>query len=204
VISLSARILPLWLLALWATVALAQSAPKPTSAHAPAPRITVAGISNFGEVTPKLFRGGQPHGTGYANLKKRGVDIVVDLRLSGKGREKRDVTTAGMQFVSIPWHCLYPRDSVFAKFLTLLRDNPDKKVFIHCRYGDDRTGMMIAAYRMAAQGWSPDEAAQEMQKFGFHRLICPSLYRYEKNFPAHLQKSPDFAAWRSEAGTRSR
>jgi protein tyrosine/serine phosphatase len=189
---------------LWATAALAQSAPKPTSAHAPARRITVIGVSNFGEVTPQLFRGGQPKGTGYANLKKMGADIVVDLRLSGKEAEKRNVTAAGMQFVSIPWHCLYPRDRVFTKFLTLLRENPHKKVFVHCRYGDDRTGMMIAAYRMAVQGWSSDEAAQEMRKFGFHRLICPSLDFYEKNFPEHLLKSPEFAAWRSEAGTRSR
>jgi len=203
VTSLSVRTLPLWLLALSATAALAQSAPKPTSAYAPARRITVIGVSNFGEVTPKLFRGGQPKGAGYANLKKMGVDIVVDLRLSGKEAEKRNVTTAGMQFVSIPWHCLYPRDRVFAEFLLLLRKNPDKKVFVHCRYGDDRTGMMIAAYRMAVQAWSPDEAAQEMRKFGFHRLLCPSLEPYEKHFPERLRQSPDFRAWRSEAGTQS-
>jgi len=203
-VSLSTRTLLLLLLALRTTAALAQAAPKLTSAHSPARRITVLGVSNFGEVTPKLFRGGQPNGTGYANLKKMGLDIVVDLRLSGKDAEKRNVTKAGMQFVSIPWHCLYPRDVLFAKFLTLLRENPNKKVFVHCRYGDDRTGMMIAAYRMAVQGWSPDEAAREMRKFGFHRLICPSLDPYEKHFPEHLQKSLDFAAWRSGAGTRSR
>jgi len=192
------------LLNLWATAALVQSAPKAVPAHAPAQRITVIGVSNFAEVTPRLFRGGQPEGTGYVNLKKMGVDIVVDLRLSGTDREKQNVTKADMQFVSIPWHCLYPRDRIFAKFLMLLRENPDRKVFVHCRYGDDRTGMMIAAYRMAVQGWSPDRAAREMREFGFHRLICPSLDPYEKHFPEHLQKSPDFAAWRSAAGIRSR
>ena len=202
--SVSARTLPLLLLALWATAALAQSAPKPTSDHAPARRITVIGVSNFGEVTPKLFRGGQPKGVGYANLKKMGVDIVVDQRLSGKNEEKRNVTKTGMQFVSIPWHCLYPRDRIFAKFLMLLRENPDKKVFVHCRYGDDRTGLMIAAYRMAIEDWSPEEAAREMRKFGYHRLLCSSLGPYVKNFPEHLQKSPDFAAWRSAVGTSSR
>ena len=165
---------------------------SPQRPHAPARRITVVGVSNFGEVTPRLYRGGQPKGTGYEHLKKMGVDIVVDLRLSGRDAEKLNVTKAGMKFVALPWHCLAPKDHVFAKFLKLLQENPEKKVFVHCRYGDDRTGMMIAAYRMAVQGWTPDEARREMQKFGFHRMICPSLVEYEKNFPKHLKNSPDF------------
>jgi tyrosine-protein phosphatase SIW14 len=199
-VSRTARTLFLLLLALCASPAQPQSASQASSAtHVPARRITVIGVSNFGEVTPKLLRGGQPTGKGYANLKKMGVDIVVDLRLSGKDAEKRTVTKAGMQFVSIPWHCLYPRNHVFAKFLRLLRENPDKKVFVHCRYGDDRTGMMIAAYRMAVQGWNAEDAAREMKKFGYHRLLCPPLAPYEESFPKRLQKSPEFEEWRSQS-----
>lgn len=172
--------------------------PATSSGHTPAPRITVIGVSNFAKVTPYLYRGGQPKPQGYANLKKIGVDIVVDLRLSKKGSEKRDVTEAGMSYVSIPWHCLFPKDKDFAKFLLLLRENRNKKVFVHCRYGDDRTGMMIAAYRMAVQNWTPDEARKEMDKFGFHKVICASLVGYEEHFPEHLQKNDDFQEWRKE------
>jgi protein tyrosine/serine phosphatase len=120
-------------------------APHSASSHVPARKITVIGVSNFGRVTPHLFRGGQPKLAGYEHLKQMGIDLVVDLRLSGEGNEKQDVNKAGMKFVSLPWHCMFPHDSVFAKFLELLRDNRDKKIFVHCRYGDDRTGMMIAA-----------------------------------------------------------
>lgn len=167
-----------------------------TTSTKPAPRVTVVGVSNFGIVTPNLYRGGQPKGTGYANLKKIGVDIVVDLRLSGKDTEKKNVTRAGMQYVAIPWHCFFPKDKVMAEFLEVLRENPDKKIFVHCRYGDDRTGMMIAAYRMAVERWTPEEAKKEMEKFGFHRLVCPRLGPYEKDFPEHVKKSEDFEAWR--------
>jgi protein tyrosine phosphatase (PTP) superfamily phosphohydrolase (DUF442 family) len=160
--------------------------------HEMARKITVVGVGNFGEVTPHLFRGGQPKGTGYEHLKAMGIDIVVDGRLSGKEAERRKATKAGMQFVSMPWHCLFPKDHVFAQFLKLLRNNPDKKVFVHCRYGDDRTGMMIAAYRMAVEGWTPEEARDEMEKFGFHRMVCPSLVPYEKKFPSILKKSATF------------
>jgi protein-tyrosine phosphatase len=97
-----------------------------------------------------------------------------------------------MKFVSLRWHCMFPNDGVFAKFLELLRDNPDKKIFVHCRYGDDRTGMMIAAYRMADAGWTPEEARKEMEKFGFHRLVCPRLGPYEEHFLEHLKKNSAF------------
>lgn len=168
------------------------------SARTPASRITVLGVSNFAKVTPDLYRGGQPKPVGYANLKKMGVDIVVDLRLSGKGTERRNVEQAGMTYVAIPWHCLFPKDKDFAKFLAVLRGNKGKKVFVHCRYGDDRTGMMIAAYRMAFEGWTSKEARKEMDKFGFHHLACHSLVPYEEHFPEHLQKNDDFQEWRKE------
>lgn len=175
-----------------------------TPAAHPAPRITVLGVSNFGEVNSHLYRGGQPKGTGYANLKKMGIDVVIDLRLSGKGTEKRDVTQAGMQYVAIPWHCMFPKDKVTAKFLDVLAKNKEKKLFVHCRYGDDRTGMMIAAYRMAVEGWTPEEARKEMEKFGFHKLVCPRLGPYEAHFPEHLKKSSDFKDWRAQTATTAR
>jgi tyrosine-protein phosphatase SIW14 len=172
-------------------------ASHPAPSHVPARRITVIGVSNFGEVTPHLFRGGQPKAVGYAHLKQMGIDMVVDLRLSGRENEKKDVNKAGMKFVSLKWHCMFPNDRVSAEFLKLLRDNRDKKIFVHCRYGDDRTGMMIAAYRMADEGWTPEEARKEMEKFGFHRLVCPRLGPYEAHFPEHLKNGSEFKDWRN-------
>lgn len=172
------------------------AAPESPGAHAPATRSQVAGISNFAKVTPWLYRGGQPHATGFQELKKMGVDIVVDLRLTGSGKEKDQVTKLGMDYISLPWHCLFPRDETFARFLKVLRDNPKKKIFVHCRYGDDRTGMAIAAYRMAVEGWTAAEAGNEMNKFGFHKIVCKSLSGYEKSFPERLKKDPAFEGLR--------
>jgi len=168
------------------------AAPASAAAHAPATRSQVTGVSNFAQVTPFLYRGSQPHGIGYQELKKMGVDIIVDLRLSGTDKEKAQVTKLGMGYVSIPWHCLFPNDESFVRFLKLVRDNPKKKIFVHCRYGDDRTGMAIAAYRMAVEGWTAAEARNEMNKFGFHKLVCAALVGYEKNFPQRLKKNPAF------------
>ena len=153
-------------------------------------KLALNGVGNFGEVTPTLYRGGQPSREGFEALAKMGVNIVVDARLSGRDNERKEVEKAGMQYEEIPWHCLFPKDDVFARFLKVLRDNPGKKVFVHCRYGDDRTGMMIASYRMAVEGWTAEEARKEMEQFGFHHLVCPSLGTYEKEFPERLQKNP--------------
>jgi hypothetical protein len=74
----------------------------------------------------------------------------------------------------IPWHCPFPKDDVFASFLQPIRENRDKKIFVHCRLGDDRVGMMIAAYRMAEQGRTADEAMQEMESDGFSFYLPPN------------------------------
>jgi len=165
------------------------------SRHELGKRRKMVGIGNFGEVTPMLFRGGQPTYKGFQNLAAKGVQIVVDTRGNRTKTEGKEVRMLGMRYVAIPWHCPLPNDEAFAKFLKLLRDNRGKKVFVHCRLGDDRTGMMIAAYRMADEGWTADEAMREMQKFGFtgaHHFICPALASYELSFPKRLKSSPAF------------
>lgn len=174
-------------------------APSETKALIP-PRSILLGVPNFGQVTPTLYRGGQPNREGFANLRKLGIDIVVDLRGSRAG-ERRVVTGLGMRYVAIPWRCYSPRDEVFAQFLTLLRENPGKKVFVHCKVGDDRTGMDIAAYRMAEQNWTAEQARKEMEVYGvnwFHRTICPRLGSYEKDFPRRFETSPAFRELRSD------
>ena len=161
---------------------------------------TVQGISNFGEVTPTLLRGAQPTQQGFEALAKMGVDLVVDARGDRTNSEGKEVNRLGMKYVAIPWRCPSPQDDVFARFLTLLQENPGKKVFVHCRQGADRTGMMIASYRMAVEGWSADDAMLEMRHFGFtfaHHLMCPSLARYEHSFPSRLKCNPAFRDVRS-------
>ena len=152
-------------------------------------------LPNFGEASTTLYRGGQPSKRGFRILAKMGVNIVVDLRGS-RDSERKIVTHLGMQYVALPWHCWFPKDEIFAQFLTLVRKNPGKKIFVHCRLGDDRTTMMIASYRMAQEGWSAERAEKEMEKFGFsfahRRLICPGLSSYEEKFPQRFKTSPAF------------
>ena len=174
------------------TLALCLSAAPRQATTPPHPNRTngthlrAKGIPNFGEVTPKLYRGGVPNNAGLESLKQLGINVVVDMRGPNK-EEESAVTKLGMQYIAIPSHCPFPSDAPFAKFLRVLRENPDKKVFVHCRLGDDRTGMAVAAYRMTNESWTPDEAMKEMTAFGFtglHHASVPAWPATSKTSPS--------------------
>jgi tyrosine-protein phosphatase SIW14 len=177
-----------------------QTETQQPSANTSAAAITKDLVPDFAEVTPTLYRGAQPRKGGFEALAKMGIQIVVDLR-GDRNNERKEVTSLGMEYVPMQWQCSFPKDKVFADFLTLIRKNPGKKIFVHCRVGDDRTGMMIAAYRMAEQGWTPKQAMEEMNKYGFNllhrRLICPRLSEYEEHFPERFATKPEFEELRS-------
>lgn len=180
---------------LTATSAQSTERNTPSTQRSMGSRKHCTGLSNFGEVTPDLYRGGQPGADGLKALKKMGVSIVIDMRGSRSAQEQSAVEELGMEYVSIPWHCPFPSDTAFVKFLKVIEQNPGKKIFVHCRLGNDRTGMAIASYRMAEQGWSADEAMTEMKLFGYrgvHRVICPTLAHYEQEFTQHLETNPLF------------
>lgn len=163
--------------------------------HPVGSRLTAPGIPQFAKVTPDLYRGGQPGADGLETLSKMGVNVVVDLRGGHSKVEEAAVTKLGMQYISIPSHCPFPSDKPWARFLAVMRENQGKKVFVHCRLGDDRTGIAIATYRISEEGWSADEALNEMKKFGFssvHHVICPGLTGYVEGLPEKLKSSPAF------------
>ena len=188
-------------LAIAALAAVASFAAFSTAAQiapmgARATSMAIQGVPNAGNVNGTLYRGAQPHDSSYADLQKLGMGIVVDLRgESGEvSAEKKAVESLGMKFVNLPWSGagLPSRDELLT-FFTLLRDNPDQKIFLHCQYGADRTGVMIALYRIAVDHWTPDQAIAEMKDFHYHSFMLPHLAKYVKAFPAALAADPSFA-----------
>jgi protein tyrosine/serine phosphatase len=172
--------------------------------HAMGTRQKVNGIPNFGQVSETLYRGALPNTAGLEALKKMGVNIVIDMRRGHDQLEEDTVAKLGMQYMSIPSRCPFPQDEPVARFLAVIEQNRDKKVFVHCRLGEDRTGLAVAAYRIAEQGWSADEADNEMKAFGFstmHEMICPGLQTYEETFPERLKKNPAFHKLSPQNGT---
>jgi protein tyrosine phosphatase (PTP) superfamily phosphohydrolase (DUF442 family) len=169
---------------------------------APAEKLKIEGVPNAGKINETLLRGAQPSAQGLAELKRLGVTTVVDLR-GNRGPvawERAQVESLGMRFVNIPisgWSP--PTDRQVAEFLKLTKQDPAQKIFVHCYYGKDRTAVMVAAYRMAEQNWTSDQAVAEMYSFGFHYHWYPGMKSYVRRFPATLAADPIFTPLRAAA-----
>jgi protein tyrosine phosphatase (PTP) superfamily phosphohydrolase (DUF442 family) len=129
--------------------------------------IDSASLTNLYRVSPTLLRGAQPTKAGFEELEKMGVRTVISLRaLHG------DEPPAGskLAYERISFKTWHPEDEDVVRFLQLVNDPAKQPVFVHCRWGSDRTGMMCAIYRVACNGWTKDEALDEMTQggFGFH------------------------------------
>jgi len=159
------------------------------------------GLPNFGRVTEELYRGGQPTSDGFSALRAMGVGMIVNFRdeRAEMATEKREVESLGMKYVGIPWRASDEPSSVqIVEFLDLVRANPNTKIFVHCRRGADRTGVMIAAYRIAVEHEPVPEAVSEMRRFHYDWFWLPQLKRYIESLPDLLQKDPQFADYRPQ------
>ena len=167
----------------------------PSSMHsAYAEKVRIAGVPNCGKINDHLYRGAQPRDPGLLELKKIGVTTIVDLRSEAperSGWEEKRAESLGIRFVHIAvneWSP--PTNEQVAQFLSLFRDNPQEKVFVHCHYGEDRTGVFVASYRMAFEKLPPDQALKEMHYFGYNGLWHPSMTAFVRDFPARLNNAP--------------
>jgi protein-tyrosine phosphatase len=143
----------------------------PSTPHRPetwAQPVKAEGVPNLYRVTGELYRSDQPSALGMQNLKKLGIKTIFSLRSFHSDRDK--ISETGLEYEQIymkPWH---GEEEDAVQFLRIVTDTKRTPVLVHCQRGADRTGAMIAVYRIAVQGWSKEEAIREMTEggFGFH------------------------------------
>jgi tyrosine-protein phosphatase SIW14 len=136
--------------------------------------IEAPGVPNFHQVNEHVYRGGQPGDAGWSSLAKLGIKTVIDLRPASEhsiSSEARIVEARGMVYVSQPMARLSaPTNDEILKILTLLDSSAQWPVFVHCRRGADRTGTVIACYRIAHDECANEEALREARTYGMSRL----------------------------------
>ena len=134
-------------------------------------------IPNFCVVTPDvLWRGAKPAQDGAAWLIQRGVRTIVNLELLHDDRRvfgEARLASAGRHeagyFRISDWEpnaVIAPAllDDHVAHFLAVV-DHQPKPVYVHCRSGQNRTGVMVAAYRVIVEVASADAAIEEMGRY---------------------------------------
>jgi protein tyrosine phosphatase (PTP) superfamily phosphohydrolase (DUF442 family) len=123
------------------------------------------GLPNLHKVTAGLYRGAQPTAEGFRELEEMGVRTVVNLR--DDRDDRREMQGCDLAYDRIPMSAWYVEDEDVVAFLRLAADASNAPLFVHCRRGADRTGLAVAVYRIAIQGWTKDEAIAEMTQGGF-------------------------------------
>ncbi len=144
-----------------------QGVTLPNGARSSEHILNLIGLANVGRVAPGVLRGAQPGREGFATLKAMGVRTVIDMRTTES--EKEQVEAAGMRAIAVPIEM--SRDGLKEKVdrvVALMADPANQPVYVHCRHGQDRTGLVVAAYRMKQEGWALADAEAEMQSFGFN------------------------------------
>lgn len=139
------------------------------------------GLGNVGRVAPGIFRGAQPKSEGFETLRRMGIRTVINLR---PGRNERGkVEAAGMRLVHVPMKSEDVKPEAVRKAVSILSDPANQPVFVHCKRGKHRAGVVMAVYRMEKEGWSRREAKAEMQVFGYDEDFA-NLTDLVDRFPA--------------------
>ncbi len=126
-------------------------------------------IKNFGQMDTNYYRGGQPKEKDYKDLGALGINTVVDLRNDPTSYEKRETESLGMTYINIPMDdAEYPSEATIARFLEVINDPANGKMFVHCKGGKHRAGVTGAVYRFTKYGWNYDQVYAEMLKFNFN------------------------------------
>jgi len=151
-----------------------------SSASDGAVKLDRPGLPNLHKVTDRLYRGAQPTAEGFVELQRMGIKSVINLRTFHSDAEH--CQQHGLRCFQIHEKAWHPEDEDTVEFLRLVTDPANQPVFVHCQHGADRTGVSIATYRIAVQGWSKDAAIEEMTQggFGFHS-IWTNLVTYVRN-----------------------
>lgn len=127
---------------------------------------------NFAQVTENIYRGARPDRYDLHDLVMD-YEIFSDINLENDedavADERYIAQKLDLKYLSTPLSAKYePDDEDIDRVLAQLQNPRNFPIFIHCKHGQDRTGLIIGLYRVEVQGWSPARAYREMLTNGFH------------------------------------
>lgn len=145
-----------------------------------AKKVELNPLYNFYKVDDDLYRSEQPTKEGMVALESMGIKSIVNVRNILNDRREGKATKLDLYKKRInTWTIKY---SEIIDALRLIQKAP-KPVLIHCKHGSDRTGCIVAAYRMAFMNWTKEEAIKEFQLggYGYHEDAFPNILKLLKS-----------------------
>lgn len=128
-------------------------------------------LPKFHKVSERLYRGGQPKKGGVKKLAEIGIKTIVNLRGADELTrvEEAEAKAAGLSYFNIPMPNLSrPSHEQVAHVMAIIETKENWPVFVHCKRGSDRTGTIVAVYRISNDGWTANQAMAEAKRYGLH------------------------------------
>ncbi|WP_434559877.1 dual specificity protein phosphatase family protein [Pseudomonas sp. Z5-35] len=117
------------------------------------------------QMSPTLYRSALPDGAALPLLAKLDIGTVITFLPES---DANWLSTSGIRQVQLPYRTNHVDDSDILKALRAVQDaEANGPVLMHCKHGSDRTGLVAAMYRVVVQGWSKEDALDEMTEGGF-------------------------------------
>jgi protein tyrosine/serine phosphatase len=120
---------------------------------------------NLYQMSPTLYRSALPDGGAVPLLEKLKVGTVINFLPES---DASWLQAPAIKQVQLPYRTNHVDDAdVLAALRAIQNAESEGPVLMHCKHGSDRTGLMSAMYRVVIQGWSKEEALNEMTGGGF-------------------------------------
>lgn len=145
-------------------------------------------LPNFHQVNAHLYRGAQPRPNGgIRKLTALGVKSIINLREEDNGTraEEAEARAAGLKYYSVPMEGMgRPSDEQINRALAIINAPDNWPIYVHCKRGADRTGTVIAIYRISHDNWTVEHAIQEARQYGLSRFE-PGMKHYIEDYAKH-------------------
>ncbi len=137
-------------------------------------------FENLKQVSENLYRSEQPKTKGFMYLEEQRFRTIINLRERQKDLKYAD--DRSFIHVHYPIRTWRLDESDILQVMSIIKAS-EGKILIHCKHGSDRTGCMIAAYRVIFEDWSKEKALAELRadEFGYHEFWFPDIAKLIEN-----------------------
>ncbi len=121
--------------------------------------------ANLNRVDSILWRSGQPSRLALEFLRAQGVRTVIDLRDDSMASERQNCRELGILHLRVPMSGVGRPDADRVRLAVALAERAGGPVLVHCEFGADRTGVVVAEWRKR-RGMDPKDALKEADAYG--------------------------------------
>ncbi len=136
-------------------------------------------LENWHKVDSLVYRSEQPDAQAMTEVEKFGIHRILNLREFHD--DKDETKDTNLQIFHVPFNAAKIKDIDVINSLKIIKSS-DKPILVHCWHGSDRTGVIVAMYRIVEQGWTKEAAIDELKNGGYgYHSIYGNIIKYLEN-----------------------